>query len=77
MKVNKKDILNMAKNLNAEDLTNASIEYINQTKEKEQYFEDVAHSLGVYGCNACIVKGHKTSKFYFVRARNRNLWYLM
>lgn len=65
------------KNINAIDITNKKIEEIKKLREKENGFEKISVSYGMYGMNGALLQGRKTGKLYKITARNTNLFYLV
>lgn len=56
------------------DITNMSNKEIQELKQKEEYFNEYAYSTGIYGCNGCILQGHKTLTFYVITKRTTALF---
>ena len=71
--MNKKMLLELADNLQAEDIT-----YLDFEKSKDLYNKidkkDVAISRGVYGVNGYIFQDTKTSQFYVIKSRTSTLF---
>ena len=47
---------------------------IQEIRQKEEYFNEYAYSTGIYGCNGCILQGHKTLTFYVITKRTTALF---
>lgn len=77
MKTSKKELLAYAKQVNAIDLNKYSFEEIEALRKSEEYLEEVAYSIGTYGVNAYLCKGHKTKQFYVVPSRSTTLFQVM
>lgn len=56
------------------DITHATMEEIQKIKNDEEWLNEVGYSQGKYGCNGCILQGHKTLKFYVITARTSALY---
>ncbi len=56
------------------DITNMSNKEIQEIKQKEGYFNEYAYSQGLYGCNGCVLQGHKTLTFYVITKRSSALF---
>lgn len=74
MKTIKRELLTYAKQVNAIDISKYSFEEIEALRKSEEYLEEVAHSVGIYGMNAYLCKGHKTKQFYVVPSRSTALF---
>ena len=64
------------KNTNAFDITHLKIDEIQKLNKKENGFENISTSYGMYGMNGALLQGRKTGKLYKITARNTNLFYL-
>lgn len=69
MKVTKKEI----KGFNAIDITYSTQDEIIKLKEREGYFNEIAYSQGLYGCNGCVIQGNNTKQLYKVTSRTSTL----
>ena len=56
------------------DLTYKKSDEVKAVREKEGYFDEVAYSVGVYGCNGLLLKGHNTGKMYTITARTQAIY---
>lgn len=65
MKTTKKAI----KEFNAIDITYIKFEEMRKLLQKENYFDRVAYSQGLYGINAIVIQGHKSKKLYKITNR--------
>ena len=74
MKTSKRELIEYSKQVNAIDLNEYSFEEIEALRKSEEYLEEVAYSVGIYGINAYLCKGHKTKQFYVVPSRSSTLF---
>lgn len=77
MKTSKKELLAYASSINAIDINKYSFEEIEALRKNEEYFEEVAYSIGIYGVSAYLCQGHKTKQFYIVPSRSSTLFQVM
>ena len=77
MKTSKRELLTYAKQVNAIDLNKYSFEEIEALRKNEEYLEEVAYAVGIYGISAYLCKGHKTKQFYVVPSRSSTLFQVM
>lgn len=73
MKITKKQLGELAKNLNASCVDRLTFEEANALN-KSIIKKDVAISLGTYGVNAYLFQDEKTGQFYYISNRNTNLF---
>lgn len=73
MKMSKKNLIELAKNLNAACIDGLTFEEAN-TLYKKILKKDVAFSQGAYGINSYLFEDKKTNKFYYISSRNANLF---
>ena len=59
------------------DISNLNCEQIKELREKEEYFNEVGYSHGIYGVNGCILQGHKSLNFYIITRRSVALFCIM
>lgn len=71
--MNKKMLLELADNLQAQDITYLNFEDSNKLLHKIDK-KDVAISRGVYGVNAYLFQDIKTSQFYVIKSRTSTLF---
>lgn len=64
------NFLNLAKNLNAEDITNRKIDEIQHINKVEVIYRN----FGKYGLNGLVFRDDK-GKFFYIKKRNSNLFY--
>ena len=62
MKTSKKELLAYSKQVNAIDINKYSFEEIEALRKNEEYLEEVAYSVGIYGVSAELCQGHKTKQ---------------
>lgn len=77
MKTSKKELIEYAKQVNAICIDQWSFEEIEALRKNEEYLEEVAYSVGIYGISSYLCKGHKTKKYYLVSSRNSALFQVM
>lgn len=77
MKTSKRELLAYASSINAIDINKYSFEEIEALRKNEEYFEEVAYSIGIYGVSAYLCQGHKTKQFYIVPSRSTTLFQVM
>lgn len=46
-------------------------------EKKEEWFNEVGYSSGVYGVSGCVLQGHKTLNFYVITTRSSALFCVM
>lgn len=57
-----------------EDITNKSADEIHAIREKEKYFDELAYSCGLYGCNGLLLKGHESGAIYKITSRTQAIY---
>ena len=77
MKTSKRELIAYSKQVNAIDINKWSFEEIEALRKNEEYLEEVAYSVGIYGINAYLCQGHKTKKYYVVPSRSTTLFQVM
>lgn len=77
MKTSKKELLAYSKQVNAIDINKYSFEEIEALRKNEEYLEEVAYSVGIYGINAYLCQGHKTKQYYIIPSRSTTLFQVM
>lgn len=77
MKTSKRELLAYASSINAIDINKYSFEEIEALRKNEEYLEEVAYSVGIYGINAYLCQGHKTKQYYIIPSRNTTLFQVM
>ena len=75
VKVTKKTIREFVKNGEATDITNISFTDANKLKADECWLDTEFYSMGVYGCNGCVLKGHNTGNRYAITDRTQALFF--
>ena len=75
VKVTRKTIREFVKNGEATDITNISFADANKLKADEGWLDTEFYSMGVYGCNGCVLKGHNTSNRYAITDRTQALFF--
>ena len=74
MKITQKQIKEWLNYEGVTDITHYTSKDIQAIKESEGWFNEVGYSMGKYGCNGCILQGHKTLKFYVITSRSTALF---
>lgn len=77
MILSKKQVIELSKTLDAEDITNYNSEEVNRLYNMEKGFTTVAYSVGTYGVNSYLCKGNTSDNVFIVKARNTNLFIIM
>ena len=75
MKTTKKQLIDFATSVNAIDLTNADSEEVNNIRKSDD-IKEVSYAVGVYGVIAWLGVG-KSGQYYYIHARNTNLFTVM
>ena len=57
-----------------EDITYMSSDEIHAIRNKEKYFDELAWSAGVYGCNGLLLRGHETGAVYKITDRTQAIY---
>ena len=58
----------------AEDITYLSADKIHELRQKEGYFNEVAWSKGLYGCNGLLLQGNNSKLLYKITARTQAIY---
>lgn len=69
MKTTLKDIKELAKGYNVEDITYIDAKGADELREKEGMFWTIAYSAGVYGVTGKVIQGNATGKLYAITSR--------
>ena len=75
VKVAKKIIREFVNNGEATDITNISFTDANKLRADEGWLDTEFYSMGVYGCNGCVLKGHNTGNRYAITNRTQALFF--
>lgn len=75
IKVTKKTIREFVKNGEATDITKISFNDAYKLKADEGWLDTEFYSMGVYGCNGCVLKGHNTGNRYAITDRTQALFF--
>lgn len=62
------------KQINAEDITYLSADKIHEIRQNEGYFNEVAWSKGLYGCNGLLLQGNNSKLLYKITARTQAIY---
>lgn len=74
VKTTQSEIRNYIKQGYARDTTTMKVETIKEIKESEKYFDEVTYSMGVYGVNGLLLKGHNTGNMYAITKRTSAIY---
>ena len=75
IKVTRKVIREFVKNGEAKDITHISFDDAKKLTADEGGLDTEFYSMGVYGCNGCVLRGHNTGKRYAITNRAQSLFY--
>ena len=75
VKVTRKTIREFVKNGEAVDITNISFDNAKKLTTDEGWLDTEFYSMGAYGCNGCVLRGHNTGKRYAITNRAQSLFY--
>ena len=75
IKVTKKTIKEFVKNGEATDITKISFNDASKLRADEGWLDTEFYSMGVYGCNGCVLKGHNTGNRYAITDRTQALFF--
>ena len=75
VKVAKKTIREFVKNGEATDITNISLDDSKKLTADEGWLDTELYSMGGYGCNGVLFRGHKTGNRYAITNRAQSLFY--
>ena len=75
VKVTRKTIREFVNNGEAIDITNISFADANKLRDDEGWLDTEFYSMGVYGCNGCVLKGHNTGNRYAITDRTQALFF--
>lgn len=75
VKVTRKVIREYVASGDAIDITNISLDNAKKLTADEGWLDTEMYSMGVYGCNGCLFRGHKTGNRYAITDRAQSLFY--
>jgi hypothetical protein len=75
IKVTKKTIKEFVNNGEAKDITNISFDDSKKLTADEGWLDTEFYSMGVYGCNGCVLKGRNTGNRYAITDRTQSLFF--
>ena len=75
VKVARKVIREYVKYGDAKDITNISLDDSKKLISDEGWLDTELYSMGVYGCNGCLLRGHNTGNRYAITNRAQSLFY--
>lgn len=74
MKTSKKNLIELFNNLGGVDITYLAFDEMNELRNKEGYFKEIAYASGTYGVNAVVLRGANTGTFYGILSRTSNIF---
>lgn len=77
IKVTRKTIREFVKNGEATDITNISFDDAKKLRSDEGRLDTEMYSVGIYGCNGCLLRGHNTGTRYAITDRTQSLFYFI
>ena len=75
VKVARKAIREYVASGDAIDITNISFDDAKKLIADEGWLDTELYSMGVYGCNGILFRGHNTSNRYAICGRTQSLFY--
>ena len=75
VKVTRKTIREFVNNGEATDITNISFNDAKKLTADEGWLDTELYSVGTYGCNGCLFRGHNTGNRYAICNRAQSLFY--
>lgn len=75
VKVARKVIREYVASGDAIDITNISFDDSKKLTADEGWLDTELYSMGVYGCNGCLFRGHNTGNKYAITDRTQSLFY--
>ena len=75
VKVARKVIREYVASGDAIDITNISFDDAQKLTADEGWLDTELYSMGVYGCNGCLFRGHNTGNRYAITNRAQSLFY--
>ena len=75
VKVTRKVIRDYVKSGEAIDITNISLDDAKKLTADEGWLDTEFYSMGVYGCNGCVLRGHNTGNRYAITDRTQALFF--
>ena len=75
VKVARKVIREYVKYGDAKDITNISLDDSKKLISDEGWLDTELYSMGVYGCNGILFRGHNTGNRYAITNRAQSLFY--
>ena len=77
VKVARKIIREFVNSGEATDITNISFDDANKLRDDEGWLDTEMYSMGTYGCNGCLLRGHNTGNRYAITNRTSSLFYFI
>ena len=77
VKVTRKTIREFVNNGEATDITSISFDDANKLRADEGWLDTEFYSMGVYGCNGCVLRGHNTGNRYAITNRTQALFFFI
>lgn len=76
MKLTQKQIIQLAKQLDAIDISNIDVATYRKFNDKEGGMRRICYSVGRYGTNGIILQGDTTNCFYVIATRNAITYFI-
>ena len=74
MQVSQKEIRSMLYETYCEDITRGNEKDYDRIMKEEGWLDTVAFSVGTYGCNGRLYRGHNTGKMYVITSRTSAIY---
>ena len=75
VKVTRKTIREFVNNGEATDITSISFDDAKKLTANEGWLDTELYSMGTYGCNGILFRGHNTGNRYAITDRTQSLFY--
>lgn len=73
-KYTQKQLREFVRNGHARDITDADNNKRNDIEAEEGFYTQIGYSIGIYGCNGALLKGHATGQLYAITRRTSALF---
>lgn len=75
VKVTRKTIREFVNNGEATDISHISFDDSKKLTDSEGWLDTELYSMGMYGCNGVLFRGHKTGNRYAITDRTQAIYY--
>lgn len=75
VKVSRKTIREFVNNGEAKDISHISLDDSKKLVNKEGWLDTELYSMGLYGCNGILFRGHNTGNRYAITDRTQAIFY--